>query len=211
MIQQKQSLLTFLENTLCSLIDSKLIEDSITTKGRTQKSELIIMDLVDTAFSLAKEEGIILNFVKASSQQPYDFRYSLPSETLDPVSEDYLNNSHKLEKIPSNVGLLEVKKTDNGTLMLNDTVPMPSSHYLVFCFKKNNRVIQLFSGDSIIEGLNIRLKKPGIDCPYKDIFEYRNDILALRKKIGYATRINLSIPVNKIPGSAIFTYDLDKK
>lgn len=208
MLQQKQALLSFVETTLRSLIDSKLIEDSITSKGRTQKSELVIMDLVDTVFSLAKEEGRILNFVKASSQQSYDIRYSLPSETLDPVSEDTLKNAHKLESVPSNLGLFEVKKTQTGTLMLNDTVPDPSSHYLVFNVKKNIRNVQLFSGDSIVEGLNILLKRPGVPCPFEDIFEYRNHILTLRELTGFTPRINVSIPVNRIPGSAIFTIDL---
>ena len=210
MLKEKQNLISFVESTVRDLIDCQLVDDSMTRKGKTQNSSQHSEDLASTVFSLARDEGLIEDFVKASSQKPYDIRYSLPSETLGPISKKDLEcTPHLLENIPDNLGLFEVKKTESGTIMLNDTIPHPSSHYLLFVLQPKNKVIQLFSGESIINALNTKLKKSKEPCPFKDVYEYREHINNLRKMTGFATRGNLVFH-HKDVSSPIFTINLKK-
>ena len=86
---------------------SEMNEQIRTKNGNTQKAERIYITFIRDILN-----EMNLTFTEASSQQPYDFRITIPE------SDEILK--------------LEAKKTDNFNIFFNDTCPTKDSYYIIF-------------------------------------------------------------------------------
>ena len=91
-----------------------------TSRGNTQKSERTYI-----AYAVDVLDGLGLNYTQASSQTHGDFSVNMPS-SVDVI--------------------LELKKTDSGIIMLNDTLPKCDTHYIIIS-TKYEKVINLRGSD----------------------------------------------------------------
>jgi hypothetical protein len=175
-----------------SLYEHGDFEDLKTQDGKTQGVERSYTGVFE---DVVKDAGHVYD--KASSQEPYDFRIFL-DETLD--HKEVKRQIRKKEDLPcleSQLLLVEMKKTDSGTIILNDTVPKSDAFYIVVTnktrVKTSGKSISLYLGSQLCEAWNEEAKAN--DAWIKDIHEYNDYILDLRKVMNGAAcpRANITI------------------
>ena len=165
-----------------------------TESGDTQNTERDIIYIFEETL---KEFGYC--YKKASSQKPYDFRVCLDQSITDTENEWFKYQRHLVNSkeydtldLTNDLLLLELKKTQSGNVILNDTIPQPDSFYTIMNLKKTKSEIGLWRGQDIIDAL----EKKMADCNAEstDIYEYEEEVMALRAKYGKAfyPRLNLS-------------------
>jgi hypothetical protein len=171
------------------------------TGGDTQKAERFQTSL----FSLIlEEEGFVndITYKQASSQKPYDFRI-LCDTSISP--EEFRHMRHLVNRgdadqadLKSTLLLIEMKKTQSGSFILNDTLPTNNSWYIMFYNKKrtkknNKKYMYLVKGSALKDAIN--LKHAG---RFTNVDDYMRDIQALKEKYPHHPRPNLSVTVSAI-------------
>lgn len=178
-----------------------------TKNGDTQNTE---RDITFVFEETLKEFGYC--YKKAPSQKPYDFRVCLDQSITDPESEWFRGQRHSVNKkqydtldLTNDILLLELKKTQNNNVILNDTVPQLNSFYTIIHLKK--REIGLWSGKNLVDALEKRMTdKNAIST---NVYEYEKEVMELRVKYGKAfyPRLNLSLNYKDLK-NAIKTFSL---
>ena len=98
-----QELFSQIRCTMLPLLTSEFIKSTKTKKGDTQKSERVIIAKIKEIL-----DGMSLLYTEAGSQQPNDFRNV------------------------GGIGLnIEIKKTDNETIIFNDSCPSADIFYII--------------------------------------------------------------------------------
>lgn len=167
-------------------------EDLKTSAGHTQVSERsytsVFKDIVD-------HSGY--KYDQASSQSPYDFRVFL-DDSLDAKKVSLaIRTKDDLPCLDTQLLLIEMKKTDSGTICLNDTVPKKEAFYIIITNKdrkkSSGKKIELYIGEQLCEAWNAYAKDQ--NAWIQDINEYNDYILDLRKVMGTAAcpRANITI------------------
>lgn len=185
-----------------------------TESGDTQNTE---RDIVYIFEETLKEFGYC--YKKASSQKPYDFRVCLDQSIMDTENEWFKHQRHLVNSkeydtldLTNDLLLLELKKSQTGSVILNDTVPQPDSFYVIMNLKKRKAKseIGLWRGQDVIDAL----EKKMADCNAEstDIYEYQEEVMNLRAKYGKAfyPRLNLSFKYKDLP-SAVGKFSLGAK
>lgn len=122
-----------------------------TKKGNTQSVERLYQNTMKT---------ILINmnytFSEAGSQQPYDFRISIPN-------------------MPHEILNLEIKKTDSYLIYFNDTCPTENAYYIILFTGKVTKNVTVHPQIIGVNGYDfIR------NCPW--VYEYKNELDELKRK-----------------------------
>lgn len=120
------------ENIIFNVITKKLkktinyteLIKNKTSNGKTQKSENYTINIIKNILDYLQ-----LDYTRAGSQQPYDFRIKL-------------NKNHIL--------LLEIKRTNSRIIYCNDTLPSKNAWYIIFYTGKIPKIITL-NGEYLIK------------------------------------------------------------
>jgi len=107
--KKKHSIINKIFCEVVKKFNNDVFKEIKTKKGQTQLSEKKYSNILEKIF-----ENLIIDYVKVGSQTPYD----------------YILNIDKLKIY------LEVKKTDNITIIFNDTKPTSGIYYILICTKK---------------------------------------------------------------------------
>lgn len=194
MLNKNESLASSLFDSFASWYDSISEFNTLhTTNGDTQDTERSIVEVFEENL---KEADYC--YKKAPSQKPYDFRICLDKDVKDTEDERFKKmrqnvnqkNYHLVDLI-NDLLLIELKKTQSGTVILNDTIPQSDSFYVIINLKKNE--IGLWRGRDIVVALEKRMREKG--AIKNNIYEYEKDIKTLKEKYGkaFTPRMNLSI------------------
>ena len=175
--------------------------DNTKTGGDTQKAERSQTGLFTL---LLEDKGFVsdITYKQASSQKPYDFRV-LCDTSISP--EEFRHMRHLVNRgdadqvdLRSSLLLIEMKKTQSGNFILNDTLPNKNAWYIMFYNKKrtkkdNKKYMYLIKGSALKDAIN--LKHAG---RFTNVDDYMKDIQALKEKYPHHPRPNLSVTVSAI-------------
>jgi len=146
-----------------------VLQNLKTKNGQTQSSELSYIKKIENIINKFN-----LDYKKAGSQQPYDFRI-------------YLNNS---------IFLLEIKKTDHKIVKLNDTLPNSNIWYIILFTGdgKNKPKIIAKNGSVFLAKTNWNIQAyhnhiQKLKVKTKQIIN-KNDCIICYSRPNYSIRIN---------------------
>lgn len=196
---ENESLVSSLFDAFVEWYDSSSELNTLhTTDGDTQDTE---RDVIAVFEETLKEFGYC--YKKASSQQPYDFRICLDKDVTDTEDEKFKSartsvnsKDYHLVDLINDLLLVELKKTQTGNVILNDTIPQPDSFYVIVNLKKQE--IGLWKGRDIIVALENKMRDKG--AVSWDIYQYQKDVKELKEKYGkaFTPRMNLSFSYSKL-------------